>query len=75
MLLIRQVEQRTGRDLVIDGEIGWTLYPSLGLSLGPVQLKNPAGFPEGNTLAFDSASMEVGLLPLFSHRVEAGEIV
>ena len=26
-----KVEQQTGRELQIAGDIGWTLYPSLGL--------------------------------------------
>ncbi len=73
-LLIQQVRQQTGRELVIDGAIGWRIFPSLGLTLGPVQLKNPAGFPAGNTRAVDAANLEVGLWPLFSRRIEAGEI-
>lgn len=73
-LIIEQVKAYTGRDLQMQGPIRFTLFPRLGLSLEKVALKNPAGFPAGDTLAFGEASVDLALLPLLDHRVEAGRL-
>ncbi len=49
--LVEQVRKSTGRELVIQGDIGWRFWPSLGLSLEQVALRNPAGFAEPDLCA------------------------
>ena len=49
-LLSEQVKKATGRDLVINGDIGWRFFPSIGFSLGETEFKNPQGFAEGRVL-------------------------
>lgn len=61
-----QVEQQTGRQLQIEGDIGWTLYPSLGLSLSDVKLSNPKGFVPEQMLEVTELKAAVALMPLFS---------
>ena len=72
--LVEQVRKSTGRELVIQGDIGWRFWPSLGLSLEQVALRNPAGFAEPDLVRFERGEASVGLLPLLSHRLEIGKV-
>ncbi len=72
--LAEQVRKSTGRELVIQGDIGWRFWPSLGLSLEKVALRNPAGFAEPDLVRFTRGEASVGLLPLLSHRLEIGKV-
>ncbi|MGK8175855.1 AsmA family protein [Aeromonas dhakensis] len=72
--LVEQVRKSTGRELVMEGAIGWRFWPSLGLSLEKVALRNPAGFAEPDLVRFERGEASVGLLPLLSHRLEIGKV-
>ncbi|MBL0527228.1 AsmA family protein [Aeromonas hydrophila] len=72
--LVDQVRKSTGRELVMEGAIGWRFWPSLGLSLEKVALRNPAGFAEPDLVRFERGEASVGLLPLLSHRLEIGKV-
>jgi AsmA protein len=72
--LAEQVRKSTGRELVMAGEIDWRFWPSLGLSLEKVALRNPAGFAEPDFVHFEQGEASVALLPLLSHRLEIGKV-
>ncbi|ATL91431.1 AsmA family protein [Aeromonas sp. CU5] len=72
--LAEQVRNSTGRELVMTGEIGWRFWPSFGLSLEQVALRNPAGFAEPDLVRFEQGEASVALLPLLSHRLEIGKV-
>ncbi len=72
--LVEQVRKSTGRELVIQGDIGWRFWPSLGLSLEQVALRNPVGFAEPDLVRFTRGEASVGLLPLLSHKLEIGKV-
>lgn len=72
--LVDQVRKSTGRELVMEGAIGWRFWPSLGLSLEKVALRNPAGFAEPDLVRFERGEASVGLLPLLSHKLEIGKV-
>lgn len=72
--LVEQVRKSTGRELVMEGAIGWRFWPSLGLSLEQVALRNPAGFAEPDLVRFERGEASVGLLPLLSHKLEIGKV-
>ena len=72
--LAEQVRKSTGRELVMAGEIDWRFWPSLGLSLEKVALRNPAGFAEPDLVRFEQGEASVALLPLLSHRLEIGKV-
>lgn len=72
--LVEQVRKSTGRELVIQGDIGWRFWPSLGLSLEQVALRNPAGFAEPDLVRFERGEASVGLLPLLSHKLDIGKV-
>ncbi len=74
-LLVEQVREQTGAQLVINGELSWRIFPTLGFSLGETQLKNPAGFPDKALISIQSASLDVELMPLLDKHVKVGELL
>lgn len=72
--LAEQVRKNTGRELVMEGDIGWRFWPSLGLSFERVALRNPAGFAEPDLVRVEQGDASVALLPLLSHRLEIGQV-
>ncbi|WP_139409981.1 AsmA family protein [Aeromonas veronii] len=72
--LAEQMRKSTGRELVMAGEIDWRFWPSLGLSLEKVALRNSAGFAEPDLVRFEQGEASVALLPLLSHRLEIGKV-
>ncbi|QUJ68350.1 AsmA family protein [Photobacterium sp. GJ3] len=73
-LIAEQVKKATGRDLVIEGDIGWRFFPSIGFNIGRTEFRNPEGFAESNLVQFNDAGVSVSVLPLFSNRLEVGQV-
>lgn len=69
-----QFRDYTGRDLSIGGEIGFTLYPWLGVSLSQVVIGNADGFGEEPMFLADEAEIRVKLLPLLSQHYEINTV-
>ncbi|PJG59043.1 AsmA family protein [Aeromonas cavernicola] len=72
--LVELVRNNTGRELVIDGDIGWRFWPTIGLSLERVAIRNPAGFDEPDLLRFERGEASVALLPLLSRQLAVGTV-
>lgn len=72
--ITRKVEQQTGRQLQIAGDIGWTIYPSLGLSLSDVKLSNPKGFAQEQMLEVSELKAAVALMPLFNQDLQIQQL-
>lgn len=73
-LIVEQTKKQTGMDLVIEGDIGWQVFPSLGLSLGKTELKNPTGFKNANLLKIEGIDVDVSVMPLFSKELFIGNV-
>lgn len=69
------VKKNTGRDLVIEGDLGLSVFPWLGVETGKISLSNAEGFGERPLAAAQEANVKVKLIPLFSKRVEIGGIL
>lgn len=74
-VLIEQTKEKTGRTLVINGDLSWRFFPSVGFTVNDTALLNPPGFEGGNTLSIGELSLDVALKPLFNNRLEVGEAV
>lgn len=74
-VLIEQTKEKTGRTLVINGDLSWRFFPSIGFTVTDTALLNPPGFEGGNTLSIGELSLDVALKPLFNNRLEVGEAV
>jgi AsmA protein len=73
-LLVEQTKQATGLDLVIDGDIQWQFFPTIGFQVRNVTLKNPAGFRREDLLQVSHLSMDVAVLPLLDQQVHIGRV-
>lgn len=68
------VKERTGRELIIDGDLNLSLFPWFGLETGRVQLNNTAEFNSTPFAIIDRAELRVRLWPLLFSRVEVDTI-
>ncbi|AHB49757.1 membrane assembly protein AsmA [Hyphomicrobium nitrativorans NL23] len=73
--IIVAVKERTGRDLVIAGPASFTVFPSVGISLGDVSLSGGPGFEDAAPLVKMSAlDVSVALWPLFQREVRVQKL-
>ena len=63
-----QVEQQTGRELVIEGDLELSLFPWFAVELGKTTLGNAPGFGEEPFVSFDEARLSIRLLPMLLRR-------
>jgi len=64
--LAEQVRTRTGRELVFKGDVGLSVFPWLGVEMGPVSLSNAPGFGDAPFAEIRHADVKVKLMPLLS---------
>ena len=69
-----QVEARTGRKLVIGGDIGLSLFPWLGIELGQVSLGNAPGFGDQPFARVEQVDTRVRLVPLLRREIEIDRV-
>ncbi len=67
--IVEQLEKETGRDLEIE-KLRLHFLPSLHLQVVNLRVKNPAGFPAGDTLAVESVNIGLAFWPLLKRQVE-----
>ncbi len=67
------IKEATGRDLVIEGDVGLKVFPSIAIEIGKTTLGNAPGFGEEPFASFDSASLSVRVMPLiFGREISVG---
>jgi AsmA protein len=70
-----QVKEKTGRDLVISGDIGWSVFPWLGVEIGETSLSNAKGFGDAPFARIAAVQARVKLMPLLRKEVEMSTLV
>ncbi len=70
-----KVKEATGRKLVLDGTLGLSVFPWLGVETGKARLSNAQGFGEAPFAEIDETAIRVKILPLLSKKVEISRIV
>ncbi|RIZ55833.1 AsmA family protein [Vibrio sp. PID23_8] len=73
-LIVEQVQKQTGLELVIEGDISWQFFPSIGFELGRTELRNPQGFSQPNLFKVDTVGVDVSVMPLLSKQLEIGNV-
>jgi len=68
------VQQATGRELALKGDIELSLFPWLGLKLGPARLGNAEGFGPEPFTRVENVQVRVAVLPLFRGEVRADTV-
>ncbi|MBL8674607.1 MAG: AsmA family protein, partial [Rhodospirillales bacterium] len=72
--IVAKVKEATGRDLVIDGPLRLSMFPTPSVSAEGVRLSNAPGGKAAQMLDLKAASAGVALWPLLSKRVEISEV-
>ncbi|MGR8949262.1 MAG: AsmA family protein [Gammaproteobacteria bacterium] len=68
--IIAQVQQETGRQLSLDGDLEWAFYPKLRIKAGPLALSNAEGFGDEPFLAAEEFQIAVATMPLLKNQIE-----
>lgn len=68
--LAAAVERETGRTFTLSGDIGWSLFPRLGVELGTVRLGSGTGFPGRPLMSAEGLRAGLAVMPLFTGRIE-----
>lgn len=68
------VRDKTGRELVFDGDLELYVFPWIGVKTGGLVLSNAGGFSEKNMFSLKSADVSLKLLPLISGKVEFNNV-
>ncbi|MGC3981832.1 MAG: AsmA family protein [Steroidobacteraceae bacterium] len=71
------VEQQTGRNFTLDGDLQWRVWPSVALTLPPARLAASPnwlkqGATDGDFAEWQRASLSVRVWPLLQRRLEFG---
>ena len=69
-----QVENATGRDFSIDGDINLSVFPWVGIKIEKVSLGNEKGFSAKHFAAIEQLDVKVNVLPLLKKEVEINTI-
>ena len=59
-----RVFEKTGRALILDGELEWALWPKITIKAGPLTLSNVPGFGDEPFFAAEEIRIAVATLPL-----------
>jgi AsmA protein len=59
-----EVRSKTGRELTIEGDLGLSVFPRLGIDIGRTTLGNAPGFDDEPFLSFEEARLSVAVMPL-----------
>ena len=68
------VEKQTGRTLSIEGDMALSVFPWLGLDIGPTQLSNAEGFAAPYMARMEAVEVRVKLLPLLRKQLEVNTV-
>jgi AsmA protein len=67
--IIQTVKEKTGRDLKIEGKLGWSVFPRLAIEAGKLELGPAAGFGREPFARIEAAGVKIAWLPLLTGRV------
>jgi AsmA protein len=71
--MVRQVEQKSGYQLALNGDLRWHVWPQLSIIAGPMTLTAP-GAP-APVVSADNMRLDVKLWPLLSHQLAVKQVM
>ncbi|MEA1065429.1 outer membrane assembly protein AsmA [Apirhabdus apintestini] len=71
--MVRNVEQRSGYQLKLEGPLRWHVWPQLSILTGRMALTAPGASQP--MVSADNMRLDVALLPLLSHRLEVQQVM
>ena len=69
------VKDKTGRELMLDGELKLSIFPWAGISTGKIALSNAPGFEDRPFATIEESDIKIQLLPLLSKKIDVSRIV
>lgn len=63
-------KQQTGRDLNLGGDISFSVYPNIAVSMDDVSISNPQDMPTGVLLAANQLRLSLALMPLLQGDIQ-----
>ena len=72
--LAEKVLERTGRELIIEGDLDFSVFPWLAVEVSQIRLGNAPGFPAEPFAEIGQASLGVRLMPLLKKKIEVGQV-
>ena len=72
--IVAQVEEATGRKLIIDGDLDFAVLPTPKLSVNDARLANIPGAATPYMARFKALRVNIALLPLFDGRLEVKSV-
>jgi AsmA family protein len=73
-MLILEVREATGRELMIAGPVSLSIFPRIAVSAEQVSLSNAAWAKNPQMASLEKVALEISLLPLLSRRIEVNSI-
>jgi uncharacterized protein involved in outer membrane biogenesis len=73
-VITQQVKKYTGREITIDGDLSWTIFPALGVKVGHLSIANPPEFQQKTFAEIEGATVEVKALPLLHSKIHSNGI-
>lgn len=67
------VQNATGRQLTLDGDLELAVFPTIRIAVGSAALSNAPGFGDEPMARIGNAELSLALLPLLSRRIEVSE--
>jgi AsmA protein len=71
--MVRQVEQRSGYQLSLDGPLRWHVWPQLSILSGRMSLTAPGATQP--LVSSENMRLDVALLPLLSHQLQVRQVM
>ena len=72
--IAKLVKEKTGRELVIQGDIKLSIFPWLGMQIGPAELSNAKGFSSVPFASINETDVHVKFWPLLHREIDVGEV-
>ena len=68
------IKESIGREVRLDGEIKWSVFPSIALTFNDVKLANESGFKGDYMVEMSQLSAQVKLFPLLKKDIQVGTV-
>ncbi len=73
--IIQAAEEKLGRQLAIEQDLGLSVFPWLGIETGGVRVGNAQGFSDQPFAEIETLGLRVKLVPLLSRQVEVDTLI
>jgi AsmA protein len=72
--ITKHIQDYTGRRVELNGNIGWSFFPWLGVEVNQVQIDNAAGFGDEPFALIKSADVKIKFMPLLSGHIQVANL-